>query len=544
MHKLDPEPPSESPFPGSNPRLEIAKLESMFMQAPTAMALWRGEDLVFEKINPAYQKIFPGRTLLGLPFEIAVPEMRSQPFPAMIRQVLRTGEPIIGTEFPAMIRRSPDGLLEERFYDFTYVRICGAEGEPYGVYDHAIDVTDRVQAKRTAARLTDDLRTARDHAEAANLAKSTFLANMSHEIRTPLGAIMGFSELAVQKDLSRQDLDNYLAIINRNSKQVLRIIDDILDLSKVEAGRLSIEKVDFSLIEFLSDFSAVMKFRARENGINYFTTVGSALPQRVISDPTRLRQILINSVGNAIKFTTKGHVRLHVTADQGVLRFLVADTGRGISPEQAENLFQPFAQADSSTTRKFGGTGLGLVLTRHLCELMGGSYVLEESSLGQGSSFAASVRVAPSPGSDVVPPQEIHFESVVNLPKPLEPDQLKNLNVLLVEDSLDNQLLLKIFLTQQGARFQIAADGSEGVRKAREGDFDLVLMDIQMPKMDGHEAVRTLRAQGYAKPIIALSAHAMREEMEKAAQSGFTGYVSKPIHKPELIATILELTER
>ncbi len=232
-------------------------------------------------------------------------------------------------------------------------------------------------------------------ADAANEAKSRFLANMSHEIRTPLGAIIGFMDLIKNSQASEAERTSYLSVVERNAAQVLRLVDDILDLSKVEAGKIVLENIRFSLIDFLNDFASLMKFQAKENGISFDIISKTKLPEFIFSDPTRLRQILTNIVGNALKFTSEGSVTVEISFEpSNILIFRITDTGRGISEEQAQDLFHPFVQADSSTTRKFGGTGLGLSLTRGLCELMGGEFRLENSVLDAGSEFLASVKVS------------------------------------------------------------------------------------------------------------------------------------------------------
>lgn len=400
-----------------------------------------------------------------------------------------------------------------------------------------IDITE-------AVTIRNEIEAARSLAEAASEAKSHFLANMSHEIRTPLGAIMGFADLALQSDGDKKEITNYLTVIERNSVQLLRIIDDILDLSKVEAGRVEIEEINFSLTEFIADFSSLLGFRARENGILFQIKAETDLPNVICSDPTRLRQILTNAVGNAIKFTSKGKVILHICFKNNILEFGVEDTGRGISIDQAQNLFQAFVQADASTTRKFGGTGLGLVLTKRLCQLMGGDYILERSEIGVGSKFAASIQVKVPNSAQLIAKENVKFENFNTPVMNMKSQQLKAVKVLLVEDSPDNQVLIRLILERQGVVLEMASDGFEGVNKALNNDYDVVLMDIQMPHMDGHEATQTLRAKGYQKPIVALTAHAMKEESLRAKKSGFTDFLSKPINREELVRTVSELARR
>lgn len=391
-----------------------------------------------------------------------------------------------------------------------------------------LDVTERRMAEVA-------LREAKERAEMANLAKSSFLANMSHEIRTPLGAIMGFVSLIRDEGVSPKMVAEYASVIERNSVQLMRIIDDILDLSKVEAGMMLIEHVDFSLIELLSDFSSLMGFRAREKGVLFEVKARTELPNIINSDPTRLRQILTNIVGNAIKFTDQGAVQLRICYNDDYLDIEVEDTGRGISEEQISNLFQPFSQGDVSTTRKYGGTGLGLVLTRRLCEGMGGDFNLKRSELGKGSIFLARLKVGLTKETQMVKALGFASEPIRNAGGPT---LLQGLKVLLVEDSLDNQSLFSIYLGRAGAKLDIASDGSQGFEMAMGGEYDVVLMDVQMPVMDGITAVKKLRSAGYGKPVIALTAHAMKEERQRCLDAGYTEFLSKPIQRQDLIETL------
>lgn len=394
-----------------------------------------------------------------------------------------------------------------------------------------LDITERME-------LQERLQKAKEEAEAANTAKSAFLANMSHEIRTPLGAIMGFVDLMKDSDLARDEIENYVGIIERNSNQLLRIIDDILDLSKVEAGKMTIEEIDFSLKELLADFSSLMGFRARENGIDFLMNSDSPVPERVISDPVRIRQILTNIVGNAIKFTRHGHVELKVNFNNPYLTFTVEDTGRGISAEQASKLFQPFTQADSSTTRQFGGTGLGLALTRRLSEFMHGAFWLERSELGKGSTFVTRVQVGLPENAKILAQNEVTFTSRVRFVQQKPLPNLSGMKVLVVEDSPDNQKLMQIYLRKFGIEIDLASDGVAAMELASANFYDVIFMDVQMPRMDGHEATEILRSRGYKRPIIALTAHAMKEERERCLRSGFTDFLSKPIHRESLAAIL------
>ncbi len=401
------------------------------------------------------------------------------------------------------------------------------------------DVSERKQNEIQLKAAKQEAERAREAAERANQAKTQFLANMSHEIRTPIGAIMGFSDLINTPGISEAERSAYTRIIERNSAQLLRLIDDILDLSKIEAGRLSIEKIDFKLTDFLADFAGLMTFRANEKGISFELSLESLIPDSVCTDPTRLRQILINLVGNAIKFTEKGSVRLKVRHEpEQRLHFVVEDTGIGIEKEKSERLFQLFAQADASMTRKFGGTGLGLLLSKRLSQALGGDVALTWSELGRGSRFEVRIPYLPAKKSKMVGPEKIAIENGAVINAISAGMELKGMKILIVEDLKDNQLLLGTYLRKTGAEILMADNGAEAVQMAQKENPDVVLMDIQMPVMDGQEATRRLRREHFANPIIALTAHAMKEERDKCLASGCTDYLTKPLSKDRLIEVL------
>lgn len=524
---------------------------SIMFRNPTPMFLFWGEDLICF-YNDGYLPILSSRKgfeAMGQPGSLAWADIWANTYP-QIRRVREEKKSEIYRDYP--LKFLLKGKVKECFWNYSISPVIDETGESVGVLATCMETTETVlslkklqdkeerlkQALQETQKATLELEEAKVAAENANAAKSAFLANMSHEIRTPLGAIMGFSQLAREKDASEEDRDKYLSVMQRNSHQVLRIVDDILDLAKVEAGKIIIEPVKIVFADFLNDFVSSMSFRANENGIGFIAMAATPLPDIIISDPTRLRQILSNAIGNAIKFTSNGFVHLQVCYDNNEVSFIVNDTGRGISADQAKHLFKPFMQADASTTRKFGGTGLGLVLTRKLCQILGGNYSLEHSELGRGSTFKATVKVQLSQESKVAP-QGKFFTQLVT-PKWVSSlrNQYNGTHVLIVEDCLDNQDLLKILLDQHGVEFDLAHNGKEGVELALKKDYDLILMDIQMPVMDGHQAVRFLRQARYTKPIVALTAHAMKEEAELARQSGFTEYLSKPITREALVTAI------
>jgi len=391
----------------------------------------------------------------------------------------------------------------------------------------AVDITE-------LKRVENELRESKDAAERASRAKSQFLANMSHEIRTPIGIIQGFADLLSESKKLPQEQREWVQTILQNTRLLSNVIGEILDLSRVEAGMLELEIVNFKLDDVLEDIRTGMKFKAEEKGINFSIEVSEDVPQYVNSDPTRLRQLLINLIGNAIKFTDRGSVDVFVSRDpvtNSKMRVIVKDTGIGMTSEQQKKVFEPFVQADSSMTRRFGGTGLGLAISKRLAMAMQGDVQLVESIKGQGTTFEATFCC--SSAGKAQADQLQHNKNTF-----ADPGELKNKKLLLVEDSPDNRFLIQRFLSDSGATVIAANNGREGAEKAFTQDFDLILMDIQMPEMDGYESLRAIRARGFQKPIIALTAHALREERERAQREGFDDYLTKPVTKTSLIEKI------
>lgn len=517
------------------------KFRGLLETAPDAIVIVNEEGLI-ELVNKQAETIFgyERSELLNQPIEMLMPERfhhcharhrTRYNSDAITRPMGRAldlyGRRKNGTEFPIDISLSP------------------LKTESGTLISSAIrDITDRRASEKAQEELLEkfkkiqaELEQAVHVAETANTSKTHFLANMSHEIRTPIGAILGFTDLMKNPANTLEESRNYMAIVERNSQQLLRLIDDILDLSKVEAGKMSIENIQFSLAEMLADFKSLMNFKAAEKGIGFHFNVDSPFPDLICSDPVRLRQILTNIVGNAIKFTDKGHVELSIAFADPFLKFTIKDTGVGISKDQETRLFQPFTQADTSTTRKFGGTGLGLVLSKRLTEILYGRLELLESTEGLGSTFLIEVKSALLPNAKLVAREAL---AIVGAPADFQKDTqvLRGLKVLLVEDSQDNQMLITMYLRKEGAQVTAASDGASGVQLALTEMFDVVLMDVQMPILDGHEATKKLRQSKYSNPIIALTAHAMKEEREKCFESGFTEFLTKPLQKSLLIEVL------
>lgn len=386
----------------------------------------------------------------------------------------------------------------------------------------------------------------------ANLAKTHFLANMSHEIRTPMGAILGFTELMQQIDQTEEERAKCISTIHRNGKQLLSIIDEILDISKVETGNLNIEKIDFSFLAMINEIKSLMSIQTENKGLEFKFSLKSKVPVMISSDPTRLRQIIMNVIGNAIKFTEKGSIFVSIewqssagNSSDGFLKIGVADTGVGIEENHINHLFQPFAQADSSTTRRFGGTGLGLALSRQLAKALGGDVILSNTESGQGTTFEISVAVQACLNTQWA--DSLLITTGSNQIKKIslsDKNILRDVNILLVDDAPDNQTVIGLFLGLAGANVEYADNGLEGIEKALAGNFNVVLMDIQMPQVDGYEATHRLRKLGYKIPIIALTAHALKEERDRCLRVGCTDHFTKPIDREKLISLVHQVVQQ
>ncbi len=380
---------------------------------------------------------------------------------------------------------------------------------------------------------------AKERAEALVRSKSEFLANMSHEIRTPMNAIIGLSHLALNKE-APPEIRDYLEKISISSNNLLSILNDILDLSKLEAGRLTIDHSPFDLKEVLDNISKLFADRAEEKGLDFHMNVAPEVPRGLVGDALRLQQVLINLLGNAIKFTGRGQVELNITVRDitpsgAQLLFCVADTGIGMSDHDREKLFQPFSQVDGSITRRFGGTGLGLAISHNLLQLMGGEFSIE-SVPGKGSSFSFELALGVSTVSDQYP-------SGTPIPTPGDfSELLGGARVLVAEDNLINQQVVQEFLNLSGITVEIANNGKEAIALLEHSVFDAVLMDVHMPEMDGFAATRLIRGQArFADlPVIALTAGVTKEERQRCMASGMNDFIAKPINPKKLMSTLAQ----
>ena len=403
------------------------------------------------------------------------------------------------------------------------------DGKYDGVLLNIIDVSELVEARRQA--------------EVANGAKSRFLATMSHEIRTPMTAILGYADLLMDPTTSASSRNNYAATIRRSGEHLLALINDILDLSKIEAGKMSLDMGRCNIVSLLTDVASIVRPRAEQHGVSFSVEYTGAVPETILTDGARLRQAIINLAGNAVKFTEKGSVRTVASFlpegwdGQPALRIEVIDTGIGIREEVLPQLFQPFRQGDAAVSRKFGGTGLGLAISHHIAHLLGGD-LTATSVWGQGSTFTLTVPTGSLKDIRMLQrPTEVEHETAGHVWQPTAED-LRGVRVLLAEDGFDNRELIRTILQRAGAEVETAENGRLAVAKAESSPFDLILMDINMPEMDGYEATGLLRDRGYRGPIVALTANAMSDDGDRCLTAGCNEYLTKPIDRALLIRTI------
>ena len=430
-----------------------------------------------------------------------------------------------------------DGHGVQRMFIVNCAPVLGGKGKAAGVLISLDDVTQLEENKI-------ELSKAKQTAEAANQAKSDFLANMSHDIRTPMNAILGFTEL-LKRGYGRNEADarKYLETIHSSGKHLLELINDILDLSKIEAGQLEVERIACSPHALVREVVDVLGVRAREKSITLDFAVEGRIPATIESDPTCLRRIVTNLVGNAIKFTERGGVRvtLRLAADaMETVAVDVADTGIGIAHDKLGSMFDPFVQADSSVTRRFGGTGLGLTISRQFARALGGDIVVA-SELGKGTTFTATLKTGALDGIRMLREDELSAAVTHDDEADRARWKFPAARVLVVDDGPENRELLRLVLSDTGLVMEEAENGQIGVELARAQPFDVILMDMQMPVMDGYTATRTLRAEGMQVPIVALTANAMKGAEKQVMEAGCSGFLTKPINIDQLLQALADL---
>ncbi|MBI1247132.1 PAS domain-containing protein [bacterium] len=494
----------------------------------------------------------------------------------------------VGATLEALDRHLKEGerydvqfRLRQKSDEYCWFRSRGLatrdeKGNPIRMAGSIVNISDQKDAeeelRKTVAELQDAYKDAERLAIAATESsqqKSEFLANMSHEIRTPMTAILGFTELLLSEEgLDKAPPERRAAFdsIDRNGRHLMTVINDILDMSKIEAGRMTVERIPLEPRQLVEDVVMVLQERANNKGLELSLRYKTLMPEMIHSDPTRLRQILINLTGNAIKFTESGKVAIDVAYDpsEQVIEFGVIDTGIGMSPEQVELIaqFTAFTQASAGMTRQFGGTGLGLCISNSLAHLLGGSLTVE-SEQGVGSHFIVRVSTAPTisepaeneghsdqldentsqSSEQPTPPAAVKKEAVWD--EAADPTPLAGVRVLVAEDGPDNQKLIQYFVEKAGAEVTMVENGKLAVKAALRSEndndpYDVILMDMQMPLIDGYTATRQLRTLDYPRPIIALTAHAMTGDREKCLEAGCSDFTTKPLQRHELIEKIMQ----
>jgi PAS domain S-box-containing protein len=498
-----------------------------------------GYDGYFQRGNPAFSDTFgyEGRELRSISFVDLVDE---------------TDRPLAKQELTRLIE---DG--EKREFEIRCRCANGSEkwlawtAKPYPedkvIYAAARETTQAKIAQQKLKQYNRELQQLSEAAQAATVAKSELLANVSHELRTPMSAILMISDI-LEENVDGVENRESVSIIKRNGQYLLTLINQLLDLSKIEAGKLSVEFVQCSPLHVLAEVESLARLRAEAKSLALDITPVRSIPGLVRTDPTRLREILTNLVDNAIKFTEVGGVTVSVQfvrSPRPQLRFEVADTGMGMSEEQMDRLFQPFVQADSSTTRQFGGTGLGLTISRRLAKMLGGD-ISVTSKLHQGSTFTLIIDAEPISGGNGQHDQQRREKTPNECSSGISP---LNCRVLLAEDYPDIQRPVTYVLNSVGAQVTVAENGRQAVDMAVEAEqrdepFDVVLMDMQMPDVDGYAATRELRQHGYERPIIAITAHALESDRRKCLTVGCDDYVAKPLDMAKLVDLIRHYCRR
>ncbi|AMV17748.1 Sensory/regulatory protein RpfC [Planctomyces sp. SH-PL14] len=526
---------------------ERARLSAAFQKSPAFMCVLRGPEHVFEFVNDQYSQLVGERDLIGLPVLKALPEIEGQGYLELLDRVLASGQRYVGRDMSVSIQRKPGEPLEERFIDFVYQPLTAADGQATGIFVHGVDSTEMKQGLQERERLLDRERTARADAERANKMKDEFLSTLSHELRTPLNAILGWAQVLRANTKDPAALAEGLETIERNALSQTKIIEDLLDMSRIISGkvRLDVQRVD--LAEVIRTGVETVRPAAEGKGVR-ITTVLDPLAGPVVGDPDRLQQVVWNLLNNAVKFTPRdGRVQVALERVNSHIEMSVMDTGIGIAPEFLPHVFDRFRQADSSTTRRHSGLGLGLAIVRQLVELHGGSVRVKSPGIDQGSTFTVALPMS-AVHPDPAPERErFHPRSQ----KISDPEQdalvfLPGVRVLVVDDEPDARTLIRKILEDCDARVTTAGSAVEAMELIFKEQFDVLVSDIGMPDVDGYRLIRRIRKltpeQGGTIPALALTAFARSEDRMRAIRCGFNMHISKPVERAELVTMVASLS--
>lgn len=508
---------------------------SILLSTIPALVYFKDKTLKYILVNKAFERFInlPFYGIQGKKVEDLLPEYKTNNYQEMEMEVIESGLPLYNIE--EVIHKGG----KEVWLTSNLAPYRDNEGEIIGLVGISWDITDR-------KKYENELQKAKEQAEEGTRAKSEFLANMSHEIRTPMNGIIGMAEILKEANLGKQENEN-LDILISSTRSLLSLVNDILDISKIEAGKVELELEDFQIRHILKDIENIMFIRAEEKALDYKTFISSNVPEFLKGDPYRLKQIILNLVNNAVKFTEKGHVHIFIDITDEDKDFIslevkIVDSGIGVTDNGKKNLFQLFSQVDTSTTKIYGGTGLGLSIAKRLVTLMNGEIGME-SVHQKGSTFWFTARLERSK-------REISVPGAFDIKPAKNKKPFKKLSILLAEDNEINQRIIEYSLTNSGFKVDIAKNGQEAIDRYHEGNYDLVLMDVQMPVLDGFEATAHIREiektalNGSVHiPIIALTANAMKGDREKCLDAGMDEYLSKPFTPNDLLNIIRQVTE-
>jgi PAS domain S-box-containing protein len=514
---------------------ERARLYDLFIKAPAFVATLRGPDHVYDLVNAAHRQLIGHRDVTGKPIREALPELEGQGFFELLDEVYRTGEPFEGREMRVSLQRRPGAAPEERYVNFLYQPLFEADGSISGIFVHGVDITEQVEARKRA--------------EEANRLKDEFLATLSHELRTPLTSILGWTRLLVEGRLSEGATRQALETIDRNATTQTQLIEDVLDVSRIVSGKLSLSVEPVELGAVVRNAADAVRLAAEAKGIR-LQLILDTRPATVSGDPTRLQQVAWNLISNAVKFTPKGGaVEVRVERVESHAEIVVADTGQGISPQVLPHVFERFRQADSSMNRAHGGLGLGLAIVRHLAEMHGGTVEAESPGPGRGATFRVKLPLlvvhAATPARAAAAEEPSRKEAGSG---PNRPPDLHGLRVLVADDDDDTRALVKSVLEMCGAEVTAVRSAREALREVERLRPDVLVSDLGMPGEDGYWLIREVRAlpveRGGRTPAAALTAYARAEDRLHTLRAGFQHHVTKPAEPQELAAVVANLAGR